>query len=295
MRCEHCDYLLFNLTQPVCPECGRSFNVECYEFEIGAVSFHCPHCDQQYFGNDRHGLPYPRAFECVSCGNQVSLSQMRVVPERDDAMGERIDRSPWDRRRRLGYVRAWWENVKMTLVQPSQFFRVHAGTSVKEAWLFAMTSMFVGMVPLMGFQLLGIAVMVSVAPGGGGGPPILAMAILYGSIALIGPIIGPFVGAAIQACTIHLGLLLLVPHRKRMVHTLRTAMYAMGPNALMAIPVCGSYVGGIWALVTLIIGIKEVHQTTGWRAAIAVLWPVVLLIGAYCLLFVVLIAGTVVM
>jgi hypothetical protein len=292
MRCEHCDYLLFNLTQPVCPECGRPFDVENYGFEIGAVSFHCPHCDQQYFGNDSHGLPYPRTFECVSCGNRISLAQMRVVPERDDAMGERIDRSPWDRRRRLGYVRAWWETLKMTLVQPSQFFRMHAGTSVKEAWLFAMTSMFVGMVPSMSFSLLGMAVMANVAAGAGGGPPILAMAILYGCMALIGPVIGPFIGAGVQACTIQLALLLLVPHRKRMAQTFRTAMYAMGPNALMAIPFCGGYVGGIWALVTLIIGIREVHQTTGWRATIAVLWPVVLLIGGYCLLIIAFIAST---
>ena len=282
MRCEHCDYLLFNLTQPVCPECGRAFDIGRYRFAEGAVSFNCPHCDQDYYGNDAQGLPYPREFECVKCDQHVSLNRMRVVPLTADAMGERADQSPWDRRRSLGFFSAWWETFKMTLVKPGEFFRLHSGTSIKEAWLFAMTTSYIGIAPYVVFQL-GIVALMGATMGGAGGPRLAFITVMYGVIVLVFPPLGAFVFAAIQACFIQLGLLLVAQQRKPWDYTFRTCMYASGPNALLAIPFCGAYIGGIWAIVTTIIGIKEVHQTTGWRAAVAVLWLIVLLLGLYIL------------
>jgi hypothetical protein len=35
----------------------------------------------------------------------------------------------------------------------------------------------------------------------------------------------------------------------------------------------------VWSLVVAVHGVREVHRTTSWRAAIAVLWSVVVIIG----------------
>jgi len=55
----------------------------------------------------------------------------------------------------------------------------------------------------------------------------------------------------------------------------------------------GAWAGGIWPIVTMIIGIKEVHGISGWRAAIAVLWPIVLLFCLYVVIIAMMIAGSI--
>jgi hypothetical protein len=53
----------------------------------------------------------------------------------------------------------------------------------------------------------------------------------------------------------------------------------MGPTILTAIPVCLDSVGQVWYLVTLILAIRTVHRVSGWVAALAVLWPLMLAVG----------------
>jgi len=297
MKCANCDYLLFNLTQPVCPECGVTFDVTGYRFEPDSVSFHCPHCDQQYYGNDAQGLPYPREFECVRCRQHIELRQMRVVPQRHDAVGLAYELSPWDRRPELGLRRAWWGTVVMTLLKPGLFFRSHAGQSTREAWLFSMITLYVGLLPYclytIGFLWLVGVLLPKLSPPGAVPTvmPSMGWAVpVYLAIGLISPLFAPFVAGGVWACLIHAGLFFLAPKRKTMTHTVRTVMYAYGPYALMVVPLCGAYACAVWYLVTLIHGIKEVHQTTGWRASVAVLAPVMILVilyGVWIILFII--------
>ncbi|HNQ21525.1 MAG TPA: YIP1 family protein [Phycisphaerae bacterium] len=282
MNCIHCDYLLFNLPRPVCPECGQAFNVEWYRFAPGVVSFHCPHCDQQYFGNDAQGLPYPRSFTCVRCGQPVTIHELRVVPEREDARGELAVVSPWDDRPRQGLLKAWFASLRMILFQPSHFFRQHRGFSLMEGWIFALLSAVVGMVP----YLLIEAIVMSVSMGSVPGLPWQAWLLPLILGAVVGPPVAAFVGPVVQAAFIHLGLLVLAPRRKSFTHTICTAMYASAPNVWNAVPLCGPYVGAVWTLVVLITGISEVHQTSGARAALAVLWPLLFVVGMVVLVMV---------
>ncbi len=300
MRCRQCDYLLFNLPQPVCPECGASFDTEAYRFDIGAVSFNCPHCDQSYYGNDAQGLPWPRRFVCVQCQRPVSLQELRVVPQRPDAMGQSRGWSPWDQRQELGFVRAWWETFKMTLVRPGELFRSHQGTSSADAWIFAVTSLYVGFIPMMLLHFVVFFLLATAVTGmaGAGGAPIVPVgfsmgltAVFYLIGAVVYPLVIPFVAGGLSALTIQLALLALAPNRKSLGHTFRTALLSYGPFALCAVPFCGSSVAGVWQIVTLIIGVKEVHGISGWRAAFAVLWPLVCLLAIYFLVLVALLAG----
>lgn len=285
MKCPHCDYLLFNLSRPVCPECGRSFDVSRYRFEAGAVSFNCPHCDQDYYGNDAQGLPSPRSFVCVKCDKTVSLGEMRVVPVHADAMGVRIDASPWDERAHNGLARSWWWSLTMTMFRGGEFFRKHHGTSIKESWLYAMISLYVGFIPYCMYQALLFWGMMSVVasrtpPGSvSGAPPMMMFAAIWIGMALVGPLVLPLLGSAIVAAYIHPVVMVVADKRKTFGYTYRTVMYSLGPVALYAVPFCGTYAAYVWTAVTLTFGIKEVHGTTGLRAAIAVLWlPVALVL-----------------
>ncbi|MCH8253203.1 MAG: YIP1 family protein [Planctomycetes bacterium] len=295
MKCPHCDYLLFNLSRPVCPECGRSFDVSRYRFEAGAVSFNCPHCDQDYYGNDAHGLPSPSSFVCVKCDKTVSLGEMRVVPIHADAMGVRIDASPWDERAHNGLRRSWWRSLTMTMFRGGEFFRKHQGTSIKESWLYAMISLYVGFIPYCLLQLLLTLVVMGVIVNRTGGtivgaPPMMMFAAIWIGTALVGPLVLPLLGSAIVAAYVHPVVMLVADKRKTFGYTYRTVMYSLGPVSLYAVPFCGTYAAYVWTAVTLTFGIKEVHHTTGLRAAIAVLWlPVALMLTGLVVLTVILV------
>jgi hypothetical protein len=59
--------------------------------------------------------------------------------------------------------------------------------------------------------------------------------------------------------------------------TLRTLCFAYSPVLFAVVPFVGAAIGGVWTIVLTIIGLRESHQTDGWRAATAVLLPIVIL------------------
>ncbi|MHC4093403.1 MAG: hypothetical protein ACYSVY_24545 [Planctomycetota bacterium] len=281
MHCIHCGYLLFNLPRPVCPECGLPFDVCAYRFEPQVVHFACPACDQEYAGNDQRGLPWPREFTCVRCSGPVDASSMRVVPQKPDAEGlfGVAGASPWEQRRSIGLWLAWWRTVKMTMIRPSAFFQAHGDQSNAEAYRFAVITAYLG--PGIGMALIGLfyALTSLFAGGGGGGMPLGIMAVVMWAMALLVPAAIPVVGGACTGALIHLALLVLAPQRRSFGHTYRLVQYSMGPTILTAIPVCLDSVGQVWYLVTLILAIRTVHRVSGWVAALAVLWPLMLAVG----------------
>jgi hypothetical protein len=78
MRCVTCGYALWNLNQPRCPECGRSFAVTDWDFAPGSVSFACAGCGaslyESSFGMDE--------VMCSNCDSAVDWSCVRVIPVR---------------------------------------------------------------------------------------------------------------------------------------------------------------------------------------------------------------------
>lgn len=290
MNCQRCDYPLFHLNARACPECGEPFAVEWYRFEPNSVAFQCPHCAQEYFGNDEYGLPFPRDFDCVQCGQPVSLNMMQVVPKVEGAAGRLAAGSPWDERARIGAFSAWWQTWTLILTKPRDFFQNHLGTSWGEAYKFAFFACLIGLFTNCIFQALLMMGMGTLA-GGGAGAGLAFAAPVYLCMGLVLPVITPAMGGAVSACFIHPAVALLAPRRRRFEDTMRVCMYGMAPYALYAIPVCGGMIGGLWAMWSTIAGIQVVHRTTRGRAAFAVLWPVFFVIAVYALIITFILAG----
>ena len=80
MRCESCDYPLWNIASRSCPECGAEFRPSDFEFVPHTVRFCCPHCDHPYFGTDERGHVVPRAFACLQCGEAIDVDEMVLRP-----------------------------------------------------------------------------------------------------------------------------------------------------------------------------------------------------------------------
>jgi len=65
--------------------------------------------------------------------------------------------------------------------------------------------------------------------------------------------------------------------------TLRALAYSAGPLVFAIVPFCGSPIAAVWSLVLMIIGYKHMQQTTGGKATITILLPLIL---CCCLIFI---------
>jgi hypothetical protein len=92
MRCQQCEYRLWNLTSRQCPECGTPFAPSEFDFAPNTVRFCCPHCDQDYYGTSASGHLVPDAFDCVRCHNFIRMDEMVMRPaegvEEEDTRAE---------------------------------------------------------------------------------------------------------------------------------------------------------------------------------------------------------------
>lgn len=111
-----------------------------------------------------------------------------------------------------------------------------------------------------------------------GGIGSLLFAVLFGWLFVL---LGIFIGGLI----VHLFLMLFGGAKQGLTMTLRVVSYANAPSIFNAVPLFGWCIGMIWTLVLEIIGLAVAHRTDTWRAALAVIVPVVLCVCAVGLLY----------
>lgn len=287
MRCKGCGYSLWNVPGRTCPECGRGFVPSEFEFQANAVEFCCPGCMQQYYGSDEHGLPVPRAFDCVKCGAACELDSMilRAAPGvHEDAV--ELHRVPWEQESQGGRFRRFWRTAGESLRRPTRLgLEIRAGADAWRATWFASLTLFGALAPtallLLGFVLfeplwaagttrtgasaLGTKVWQSVVTGAG-----------Y----MVGSTLGMLTLLVLLALAARL-LLRLLGERVPWRTVWCSAAYSVGPFVFLAIPCLGPYCGSvpmfIWFIVAWIIVLVHAAAIPGWKVCVAVLAPVVLL------------------
>lgn len=95
---------------------------------------------------------------------------------------------------------------------------------------------------------------------------------------LLSPIV-LMVALFLSAAVVHGLLALFDGARHSFGTTVRVFCYAYSPMIFGVIPLLGALVGTAWMLVLTIIGLREAHQTDGWKPVVAVLLPFVLMLG----------------
>lgn len=270
MQCPRCGYVLYNLTEPRCPECTERFDVTRYTFEPGAVRFACPACGELYEGDGKQGLPAEWEFACRSCGEHVSVASMRVVPDPDldvvpEATGVGL---PWELRDEPRIIRRYWQTCMLGFRSPDQYFRSirHPGDPWP-AMVFGLISLAIHWVGLMGTRLQLMALGVA-------GPmerPVLPLKLDDLPFVLVGlPFLllvfalGLTVYYVAVGLLVHPLVLMMVPKegRRNFAVTVVVGAYATYPAVISVVPVVGGLLAAFWWVYIVAKGVAHLHRTT---------------------------------
>jgi hypothetical protein len=270
MNCVRCNYLLWDLDENRCPECGLPFETTDYSFQRDAVAFICP-CGQSYAGNDENGLPWPRQFNCTMCENPLDAAQLRVKPLSDSAAGQPIRLgTPWERRDRVGFLRGFLDGVARLAMQPAEFFRLTSTSHNHGEIIFSVLCAYIG-------AGLFLAALVLLQAGGllSGLPDIRAL--LPGRVGLLILAGVPLVQITwnyLYGLLIEIVLAVLGHHHPSDYESSVRAV-AFGSAVLPAVMLLPP-VGLLWYINVVSNGVEHMHQTTKAHALVATLIPILL-------------------
>lgn len=184
---------------------------------------------------------------------------------------------PWPPRENESVLAAFGETWKSATFDPGSFFRrLPAAGSVGPAILYYL---------ILGILLAGVSLFWD-ATGvftSAAGERVRAAEVGLGTLdPVIGFMLSPLVLMMVLGLTAgvtHLLLLISGGARNGFGTTVRVFCFAYSPTIFGVVPVLGTLVGTVWMVVLAIIGLREAHATDGWKAALAVLLPVVLAFG----------------
>ncbi|HEY6100871.1 MAG TPA: YIP1 family protein [Anaeromyxobacter sp.] len=203
--------------------------------------------------------------------------------------------APFAERKRLGFFASFYETWKLVAGQPSAFFRRVRVDRPGSAVLFAVIA-----ATLASWVSSFFAFATSSAAAGRTRealerlPPqfeqwrrmVEALATQMTPADLVGRMVAApvFVLAAIYVVSgvVHLLLLLFRGAPRGFGATLTAAGYAGGLSLVGVVPACGGFIGAIWVLVVLVIGLGETQRCGTGKATAAVLLPGLLLCGCAC-------------
>ena len=218
----------------------------------------CPHCGKE--------TSEGQAF-CPHCG--LRLAEPLPAPS-----GERI-RPRWEDRENSGFFPGLFKTLKDVLFTPSDFFRKMAVTGgLTEPLLFALI---VGMTGLLFLYLWDILFydslhnfVISEFRAASERGMLRDYGFSYFSV------LTPFsliVALFLASGSLHLLLLMVRGAKGGFEATFRVVCYSISPLVFLVMPVCGMPITSLWIITLAIIGLKEAHETSGGKAAVAVLFP----------------------
>ncbi|MHC4661154.1 MAG: YIP1 family protein [Planctomycetota bacterium] len=210
---------------------------------------------------------------CAMCKDKAVRDFERGDGEATEAEGRGL--SPWEDRKRIGFLPAFGQTFKETLFSPTRFFRSISPSERKNDALgygFIIATL-CGLISTASGYLLNLVLFgEEVAGGGGAGAYSLGIGLLLVLIP-VQVILSLYISSAI----IHLGLLIVRGSKHGFTATFRTQCYAQSANVFSIVPFVGPLVSFIWLVVVAAVGLREMHKTSTGKAVFAVLiFPILL-------------------
>ncbi|MBI4833094.1 MAG: YIP1 family protein [Candidatus Lindowbacteria bacterium] len=202
----------------------------------------------------------------------------------------------WEYRRQIGRLNALFLTWKQTLFSPRRFFRgVPIGGNYRSPLLYGLFWTLIGSAGGVGWKLLLFIYPTFIEFLGGELVQVSFQLsrtyIFVGVLFLLSPLFA--LALLLVACTIyHMFVSLFTRQHGGFEATVRVVCYSTGTNVFYFLPVAGVIIGGIWQLVLMTVGLKEVHRTSLSSAIITVLGPFSIFLALGVALMVWSVAGT---
>jgi hypothetical protein len=191
----------------------------------------------------------------------------------------------WERLSELGFGKAFLTTFRQVLFEPGPTFaRLPLNGKLARP-----TGFFVAVVGIQLLVSLGLQMALVLMRGAFPqleeeqkiAPAMLATLLPAMAVVLFVLLIGVnFVMAAIY----HLLLMLLGGATKGYEGTYKVICYSQAAQIISIVPCIGPIAAVVWYLIASITGLQKVHQTEGWKAAVAMLIPYILCIGTLVVL-----------
>lgn len=238
---------------------------------------YCSKCGREYSPDEGSRF-------CPSCGNRLSsgpfVDEMsgadeseKMAPSPDNSImpwQERQYSCPWENIEELGFFHALGATLRESLLEPVRFFTSMPRTG---GWLHPLLyAIVIGTTGNLAGYVLGSLFEV----------PFVSQSKLSSGITLFVGILMPVLvclGTTLWSVILHGSIFLFGARNKPFEATLRIVSYATGPDIFNVIPSLGWIVAAFWKLILVIVGVRQVHNVSTGRAALAVLFPVLLIWG----------------
>ncbi len=261
----------------VCPECKKKSRVDESKLPDYYIPVSCPHC-----GVTLHISKKGLQSREVS-PPELSASHIGGVGEARAAFRAKM---PWVERSSVFDFRAYYQTAKEFLLHPGDAFSKweperyfndalifliifgSVGKILNEYWFYLLTSLMgnVGRGPLESVMTFGISALFTP----------------------VGIVIGTFIYSAIT----HFTLYVFRGTKKNWHSTFATMAWVSGSVSLLSVfPVIGAIAASIWGFISMMIGLKVVHETSSVKSFFALTLPTII-IFVILFLFVFAILGT---
>ena len=234
-------------------------------------------------------------FGCGAClfGGEPPPGVMRVQVCRACASEGLSEPIPWERRKELGWWRAFVDTTRLVCLSPERFFRTPSIERGAAGGLFyGVAAYAVGQVLLM--VLTGVMIMLGGAVAGAvtEEPVIAGVLAGYGCFFVgMSPLIlaqapvQAMLGIVVAGAAEHGTLVLMKRSKVKFEDTLRVVGYAYAPHVWVFVPVCGGLIAWFWMLWCELKAIRETHRCGTDGALLAVgafrVLLMLLVLGAY--------------
>ena len=279
MHCRGCNYELWNLPPGDCPECGKAWRFEDFQFRREFVQFLCPHCDCSYPGAYIASLAFPHAFTCTGCQSAIELGQMCARPaEGTDGSQAMQQDFVWSDRRQVGRWRAFWRVVGYSLGTPSRIGNTMTQKrDLRGALWFSFLCLFFASCNWLVFISAGILIPIYIIGQRNSVFTIVLIALAF----FLGLMLALQLFLVVWGLITHALIRMTGRTRRPLGHTLSATQYCAGTFIVSAIPLCGFYfslIGLVWMAVAMVSALAALHKISRWRTAFAVLAPLIVIV-----------------